>query len=177
MALAYSSGAAAFRDYRGEKRAARRAVPALPASESLVGQVPLLPCAGIPVTKGLLMLGPDGRPIENPAAAAVAAKAGPSSSAPGTLQARLGAPRRASERIRGQRTRWLTRSLKSNRTIIRSYKWGSSALKKAMSEGVVRTRADGRLYRRPVAGGHQCRALAELGAENSRMSEYRGAVK
>ena len=177
MALAYSSGAAASRDYRGEKRAA---VPALPASESLVDsdQVPLLPCAGIPVTKGLLMLGPDGRPIENPAAAAVAAKAGPSSSAPGTSATRsaaasIGADTGSEDPMANKVV------LKSNGTIIKSYKWGSSALKKAMSEGVVRTGADGRLYRRPVrvAGGHQCRALAELGAENSRMSEYRGAVK
>jgi hypothetical protein len=45
---------------------------------------------------------------------------------------------------------------------IKSYKWDSNALKKAMSEGVVRTRADGRLYRRPVAGGQQCRALPLL---------------
>ena len=51
---------------------------------------------------------------------------------------------RASERRQDQRTR------KSDGTIYKKYKWNSTALKKAIAEGVVRTGADGRLYRRSL---------------------------
>ena len=99
---------------------------------------------GIPITKDLLTLGPDGWPVENDAAiaAAVAAKKSgmPGTSASASIGTDTGAEDPLADKV----------VLKSDGTIYKKYKWNSTALKKAISEGVVRTGADGRLYRRSL---------------------------
>ena len=99
---------------------------------------------GIPITKDLLTLGPDGWPVENDAAiaAAVAAKKSgmPGTSASASIGTDTGPEDPLADKV----------VLKSDGTIFKTYKWDSKALKKAMIEGVVRTGVDGRLYRRSV---------------------------
>ena len=98
---------------------------------------------GIPITKDLLMMGPDGWPIENDAAIAAAVAAKSASGMPGT-SASIGTDTGVEDPLADKVV------LKSDGTIYKKYKWNSTALKKAIAEGVVRTGADGRLYRRSL---------------------------
>lgn len=111
-------------------------------------QVAYMASGGIPITKDLLIMGPGGWPIENPAAvaAARAAKAGTSSSAAGTsASASIGTATGPEDPLADKVV------LKADGSLFKAYKWNSRALKDAIAEGVIRTGADGRLYRRSLA--------------------------
>jgi hypothetical protein len=96
---------------------------------------------GIPITKDLLTMGPDGWPIENDAAiaAAVAAKSG----MPGT-SASIGTDTGAEDPLADKVI------LNPDGTRFKSYKWNSTTLKKHLKDGLIRTGVDGRLYRRSL---------------------------
>ena len=96
---------------------------------------------GIPVTKDLLTMGTDGWPIENDAAIAAAVAAKSASGMPGT-SASIGTDTGVEDPLADKVV------LKSDGTIYKKYKWNSTALKKGIADGLIRTGVDGRLYRR-----------------------------
>ena len=98
---------------------------------------------GIPVTKDLLTMGTDGWPIENDAAIAAAVAAKSASGMPGTsASASIGTDTGVEDPLADKVV------LKSDGTIYKTYKWNSTALKKGIADGLIRTGVDGRLYRR-----------------------------
>ena len=98
---------------------------------------------GIPITKDLLMMDPSGWPIENDAAIAAAVAAKSASGMPGTsASASIGTDTGVEDPLADKVV------LKSDGTIYKKYKWNSTAFKKGIDDGLIRTGVDGRLYRR-----------------------------
>ena len=97
---------------------------------------------GIPITKDLLTLGPDGWPVENDAAiaAAVALK---KSGMPGTsASASIGTDTGVEDPTAKKAV------LNADGTLFKKYNWDSRKLKQLIKDSIVRVGADGRLYRR-----------------------------
>ena len=96
---------------------------------------------GIPVTKDLLTMGPDGWPIENDAAiaAAVALKSGmPGTSTSASIGTDTGVEDPTAKKA----------VLNADGSLFKKYNWDSRKLKQLIKESIVRVGADGRLYRR-----------------------------
>ena len=96
---------------------------------------------GIPVTKDLLMMGPDGWPIENDAAIAAAVAAKSASGMPGT-SASIGTDTGVEDPTAKKAV------LNADGTLFKKYNWDSRKLKQLIKDSIVRVGADGRLYRR-----------------------------